>query len=84
MSVPGHGAKNSRRAYLVCIASITGIPKCCRAALDRAIPGPYDPVKRGSMVRANLLACDRLSHEGWPAEADGLSGGIGRLGRAAR
>src|SRR5271168_2451305 len=30
MSESGHGEKNSRRAYLVSIASISGIPKCSR------------------------------------------------------
>jgi len=32
----GHGEKNSRRAYLVSIASISGIPKCSRAGPSRA------------------------------------------------
>ena len=36
----GHGEKNSQRAYFVSIASISGIPRCSRAGLSRAISGP--------------------------------------------
>ena len=35
----GHGEKNSQRAYLVSIASISGIPKCSRAGPRRAMSG---------------------------------------------
>jgi hypothetical protein len=35
----GHGEKNSRRAYLFCIAPITGIHVCPRAGLSRARSG---------------------------------------------
>jgi hypothetical protein len=37
MSELGHGEKTSRREYLVCIASISGIPTCSRAGPGRAI-----------------------------------------------
>jgi hypothetical protein len=39
MSDSGHGEKNSRRAYLVCIAMITGNPMCPWAGLSRATSG---------------------------------------------
>jgi hypothetical protein len=39
MSDLGHDEKNSRRAYLVCIASVTGISVCGRAGPGRANSG---------------------------------------------
>jgi hypothetical protein len=39
-SALGYNEKNSRRAYLVCIASITGISMCGRAGRVRARNGP--------------------------------------------
>ena len=38
----GHGEKNSQRAYLVSIASISRIPKCSRAGPSRAKKGHSD------------------------------------------
>ena len=39
MSELGHGEKNSQRAYLVSIASISGIPRCIRTGPGRANSG---------------------------------------------
>jgi hypothetical protein len=36
MTAQAHGENNSQRAYLVSIASISGIPKCSRAGPSRA------------------------------------------------
>jgi hypothetical protein len=36
MTAMGHGEKNSRRAYLVSIASISRIQKCSQPVLSRA------------------------------------------------
>jgi hypothetical protein len=59
MCAMGHGEKNSRRAYLVCIAPIIGIRNCCRAGLDRARSGhsptrlritAFDPLRKFGSV----------------------------------
>jgi hypothetical protein len=54
----GHDEKNSRRAYLVCIASISGIPKCSWA-------GPGRATKRHG---AHFTARVRYSLEDWSFE----------------
>ena len=48
MPALGHGEKNSQRAYLVSIASISGIPKCSRAGPSYATSG------------SRSSSCDRL------------------------
>jgi hypothetical protein len=56
----GHGEKNSRRTYLVCIASISGIPMCSRAGPGRANSGG------NSAPRPNPPFCDPQRGAGRP------------------
>jgi hypothetical protein len=65
MSGSGHGEKNSRRTYLVRIASKSGIPKCSliervRVAKERRSHGVTDVAKRSKVdhfgARNNSLA----------------------------